>query len=309
MPVNHINIHNHRMQFMSVNHRVDAPAMLPEYAQNRMFQLQCMQHRHLTNVLVERCLQAVYDPLLRGTEFFQVVRDCNIKYYEANSMWPYLLQGEEGVTLFMEVLRMSEPKERLAKERDLFVAFLLDNALLHCRYVLHYLNFVAWDIYAGNALPNSKKGDPVVIDIDKIPCALAAILCETQEKASVLRLSRSVIEELSGGAIYYGWWKVETPGKVTKLELWELPWPTLGIPKSANDITDDKVWSYFGVVCDAMDLISTIAHELERWDRWSKRISRIADRISSTEEKVVLGEMVSKTHEILLSLALETAHF
>lgn len=136
------------------------------------------------------------NPIWRGDRFFKVVRDWNLKYYEDNIIWPreeaeklYSLQGEAEVALIIEVLQESDPKDRLAIERDLFVALLLDNALVHCLRVLHYLNFVAWDIYAGRELPAIKEGDRVVTDISEMPCAFAAILCETQEKVSILRPS------------------------------------------------------------------------------------------------------------------------
>lgn len=263
-----------------------------------------------------KCFQALRNPLLRGDRFLHVIRHWNIKFYTENIVWPreeaellYSLRGEEEVKLLYEVLDESTPEERLAIEKDLFLAFLIDNSLLHCRKLLHYLNFVAWDVYSGVRLPSLRERDILVTDINEVPCALAATLCETQQKVAILKPGRFIIDHLSQEAQEYSWWKVESPGKIKRLELWELPWPVLGVPEGADDITEANVWFFFNIVYDAIGLHMRIAKEFENWNKVMQHVERVTDRMNGGEERERFLAMLSKTHEFLLALLLETADF
>ena len=166
--------------------------------------------------------------------FDLLMPDCTEMFLES-------FQPSDRIRCFITFLETAEPEKRRNMELDLFKASVKLNGLEQFTDLLVYGEFKLQDMSTGKGFkPN--EGDIIARRLSNIPTALATMFFNTQELVTKLKPRAYDVFRHSRAAHEYQWMLVETNDSI---EFEEIPWPTLGIPKTAADLKEEGVKGFF----------------------------------------------------------------
>lgn len=221
--------------------------------------------------------------------------------YEDGPTWAP--DESERIDKFIETMLKASPEYRKHMEVDLFRAYLEAHNLDQYSKLLVYSAFEIRDRLTGEAPPR-EEGEIVVRNIQNIPAAVAVMFYVTQQQASELLPRRRDVFYYAPQALEFQWMHVASSRMI---ELWEIPWPTMGAPNCAEDLKDTNVDTYFNVLCiygrdDRRYWVST---EFNRWHHNFSRPEIIGERLQSQSKRSTYREVLAKVYDILLVFSMK----
>lgn len=137
----------------------------------------------------------------------------------------------------------------------------------------------------------------------ELPSAFALLFCNTQEKLETLQPTIMEARRLGYLAHNLQWKLLE---KMPAYEIWQIPWPVLGLATCAADIDNVSVWAWFSSVRSPKNWMECLRREYQRWEAQIENFKRMTSNVSPTSKvQATYLEMAMKAKDVIGSVFTE----